>query len=121
MTPAVSDWSFFAEHRGEILGATVDHMALVVMAMLVAIVIAVPLGMFIVERPALRAASLGSTMEAAMFTAPITASISLREMPPGRRMVGWGVVRSSTVDSMPTRHGPPSRIRSTELPKSDRT
>ena len=59
MTPAVSDWSFFAEHRGEILGATVDHMALVVMAMLVAIVIAVPLGMFIVERPALRAASLG--------------------------------------------------------------
>lgn len=59
MSAGLSDWSFFAEHRGEILGATVDHLALVVMAMLIAIVIAVPLGMVIVQRPALRAIAMG--------------------------------------------------------------
>lgn len=59
MSPSLSDWSFFVEHRAEIFGATVDHMALVVIAMLIAIVIAVPLGMFIVQRPVLRAISIG--------------------------------------------------------------
>jgi osmoprotectant transport system permease protein len=59
MSAGLSDWSFFVEHRGEILGATVDHLALVVIAMLIAIVIAVPLGMFVVQRPALRAIALG--------------------------------------------------------------
>ena len=59
MNPASSEWSFFAEHRAEILGATLDHMALVVIAMAIAILIAVPLGMFIVQRPALRAVSIG--------------------------------------------------------------
>jgi osmoprotectant transport system permease protein len=52
-------WTFFGEHRSEILDATASHLALVLIAMLVAIAIAVPLGMFIVHRPALRTAALG--------------------------------------------------------------
>jgi osmoprotectant transport system permease protein len=59
MNPASSYWSFFAEHRAEILGATLDHLALVVIAMLIAILIGVPVGMFIVQRPAPRAIALG--------------------------------------------------------------
>src|SRR5436305_19778 len=39
---------------------------------------------------------------------PITASIASRVAPPGRNRVGLSVVRSSTVDSSPTRDGPPS-------------
>ena len=53
------EWSFFAEHRAEILGATLDHITLVIVAMAIAILIGVPLGMFIVHRPALRAIALG--------------------------------------------------------------
>ncbi len=53
-----SNWSFFAEHRAEILSATLDHMALVFIAMVIAILIGVPLGMFIVQRPTLRAIAL---------------------------------------------------------------
>ena len=59
MNGASNYWSFFADHREEILSATADHMALVVSALLIAIAIAVPLGMLIVQRPALRAASIG--------------------------------------------------------------
>lgn len=59
MSPGLSDWSFFVEHRAEIFGATVDHLALVVIAMLIAILVAVPVGMIIVQRPALRAISIG--------------------------------------------------------------
>src|ERR1700739_1745723 len=55
----MSAWTFFAEHRFEILGATLDHLALVVIAMIIAILIGVPLGMFVVQRPALRAIALG--------------------------------------------------------------
>jgi osmoprotectant transport system permease protein len=55
----MSPWTFFSEHRAEILSATLDHMALVVIAMLIAILIGVPLGMFIVQRPALRTIALG--------------------------------------------------------------
>jgi osmoprotectant transport system permease protein len=55
----MSTWTFFLSHRTEILSATLDHMALVGIAMIVAILIGVPLGMFIVERPVLRAISLG--------------------------------------------------------------
>jgi osmoprotectant transport system permease protein len=51
-------WSFFLRHRAEILGATADHLLLVLVAMIVAILIGVPLGMLIVNRPALRAVSL---------------------------------------------------------------
>jgi len=59
MSPSLSDWSFFVEHRAEIFGATTDHLALVVIAMLIAIVIAVPLGMYVVQRPAVRAIAMG--------------------------------------------------------------
>lgn len=55
-----SNWSFFTEHRGEILEATLDHMGLVVVAMVIAVFIGVPLGMFIVQRPTLRAIALAT-------------------------------------------------------------
>ena len=55
MTP----WTFFITHRAEIWSATLDHVALVLISMFIAIVIGVPLGMFIVQRPALRTAALG--------------------------------------------------------------
>jgi osmoprotectant transport system permease protein len=51
-------WNFFLHHRAEILGATLDHLLLVLIAMMIAIAIGVPLGMLIVHRPALRAVSL---------------------------------------------------------------
>jgi osmoprotectant transport system permease protein len=50
----MSAWRFFLEHRAEILGATANHLTLVIIAMAFAIAIAVPLGMFIVHRPTLR-------------------------------------------------------------------
>lgn len=59
MSAGLSDWSFFLEHRAEILSATLDHVELVLISMVVGIFIAVPLGMFIVQRPALRAISIG--------------------------------------------------------------
>ena len=59
MNAASSYWSFFGEHRGEIYNATIDHLWLVVISMAIAILISVPLGMFIVQRPALRAISIG--------------------------------------------------------------
>ncbi len=55
----VTPWTFMVTHRSEIWSATLDHIALVLIAMSIAIVIAVPLGMFIVQRPALRTFSLG--------------------------------------------------------------
>src|SRR6202795_2526005 len=55
MTP----WTFMVTHRAEIWSATLDHLALVLIAMSIAIVIAVPLGMVIVQRPALRTFALG--------------------------------------------------------------
>ena len=58
MSPGSSYWSFFAEHRAEILSATLDHLTLVVIAMAIAILIGVPLGMYIVQRPAPRAIAL---------------------------------------------------------------
>jgi osmoprotectant transport system permease protein len=55
----MSPWSFFVSHRAEILNSTLDHIALVMIAMVIAIAIGVPLGMYIVHRPALRTLSLG--------------------------------------------------------------
>jgi osmoprotectant transport system permease protein len=55
MTP----WTFFVEHRGEILAATLEHLAIVAMAMFFAILIGLPLGMALVERRALRGVALG--------------------------------------------------------------
>ena len=54
----MSAWTFFLEHRAEILGATVTHLGLVLIAMAFAIGIGVPLGMLSVHRPALRNLSL---------------------------------------------------------------
>jgi osmoprotectant transport system permease protein len=55
----VTPWTFMVTHRAEIWSATLDHVALVLIAMSIAIVIAVPLGMVIGQRPALRTFSLG--------------------------------------------------------------
>jgi osmoprotectant transport system permease protein len=55
----MSAWNFFLTHRSEILHATLDHLTLVVIAMLIAIAIAVPLGMLIVQHPRLRTIALG--------------------------------------------------------------
>lgn len=49
---------FFSSHRAEIFSATLEHLSLVVIAMSIAILIAVPLGMVIVQRPFLRQISL---------------------------------------------------------------
>jgi osmoprotectant transport system permease protein len=46
-------------HRADIFSATLDHLLLVVIAMTITILIAVPLGMLIVQRPALRTIALG--------------------------------------------------------------
>jgi osmoprotectant transport system permease protein len=55
----MTTWSFFVEHHAEILDTTLEHLTLVVIAMAFAILIGVPLGMFVVHRPALRRLSLG--------------------------------------------------------------
>jgi osmoprotectant transport system permease protein len=54
----MSPLHFFLAHRSEILGATLEHMTLVLIAMLIAIAIAVPLGMLIVSRPGMRTFTL---------------------------------------------------------------
>jgi len=51
-------WRFFTGHSDEILAATREHLTLVVISMAIAVVIGVPLGMALVSRPRLRAASL---------------------------------------------------------------
>jgi osmoprotectant transport system permease protein len=51
-------WNFFLQHRAGIFGATLDHLFLVLIAMMIAVAIGVPLGMLIVHRPVLRAVSL---------------------------------------------------------------
>jgi osmoprotectant transport system permease protein len=55
----MSAWRFFLEHSAEILEATANHLALVVISMAFAIAIAVPLGMAIVHRRTLRNLALG--------------------------------------------------------------
>jgi osmoprotectant transport system permease protein len=55
----MTTWSFFLEHRAEIFDTTLEHLTLVVIAMAFAILIGVPLGMFVVQRPALRTLALG--------------------------------------------------------------
>jgi osmoprotectant transport system permease protein len=52
-------WSFFLDHRTEILDTTLDHLVLVLIAMFFAIAIGVPVGMFIVHRSGLRTLALG--------------------------------------------------------------
>ena len=55
----MNSWNFFLSHRSEIFHATLDHLTLVVIAMDIAIAIAVPLGMLIVQHRSLRAIALG--------------------------------------------------------------
>ncbi|GAC1662482.1 MAG: ABC transporter permease [Candidatus Acidiferrum sp.] len=55
MTPL----KFFTDHIQEIASATFEHMMLVIIAMMLAIAIGVPLGMYVVQRPALRKVALG--------------------------------------------------------------
>ena len=55
----MSVWQFFVTHSSDIFQATLTHLTLVSISMLIAIVIAVPLGMFVVQRPALRSIALG--------------------------------------------------------------
>jgi osmoprotectant transport system permease protein len=55
----MSPWQFFIGHRAEILEATAAHLTLVLIAMAIAVLIAVPLGMLIVQRPTLGNIALG--------------------------------------------------------------
>ena len=64
MTP----WTFFLDHRAEILAATADHLVLVLIAMAFAIAIGVPLGMLIVHRKTLR--NLALTLASIFQTIP---------------------------------------------------
>jgi osmoprotectant transport system permease protein len=54
----VSVWQFFAQHRAEILAATREHLILVVISMLIAVAIALPLGMALVSHPRSRSIAL---------------------------------------------------------------
>lgn len=55
----MSIWTFFVQHRSEILAATFEHLQLVVIAMAIAILIGVPLGLLLVHRKFLRTIALG--------------------------------------------------------------
>jgi len=54
----MSAWQFLFSHSSEVLAATRDHLVLVMISMAVAVAVGVPLGLFIVGRPGLRAAAL---------------------------------------------------------------
>lgn len=58
---------------------------------------------------------------AAVATSPMTRSMSSCVTLPGRRIAATGPVKSSTVDSMPTRARPPSTTRSTLSPREAAT
>ena len=51
-------WQFFVSHRADIFSATREHLSLVVISMLIAVAIALPLGLALVSRPGSRAAAL---------------------------------------------------------------
>ena len=52
-------YTFFSTHTAEILSTTLEHLQLVIIAMVIAVVVAVPLGIFVVQRPGLRTVALG--------------------------------------------------------------
>ena len=54
----MNTWTFFTTHWMEITQATLDHLFLVAMALLIAIPLSVGLGILAVQRPRLRAAAL---------------------------------------------------------------
>lgn len=53
-------WEFFLRYRADILSATLDHIGLVAVTMIFAVLIGVTLGMAILRRPALRTVALGT-------------------------------------------------------------
>jgi osmoprotectant transport system permease protein len=52
-------YTFFSTHSAEIFSTTLQHLELVVIAMVIAVAVAVPLGILVVERPGLRTVALG--------------------------------------------------------------
>jgi osmoprotectant transport system permease protein len=55
----VSVYQFFVTHHAEILATTLEHLTLVMVAMVIAIAIALPLGILITQRKRLRGVALG--------------------------------------------------------------
>jgi osmoprotectant transport system permease protein len=53
-------YTFFTTHGAEIFSTTLQHMELVAIAMVIAVAVAVPLGILVVERPGLRTVALGA-------------------------------------------------------------
>jgi osmoprotectant transport system permease protein len=51
-------WYFISSHRAEILTATREHLTLVIISMVIAVVVAVPLGLALVTHPRLRSSAL---------------------------------------------------------------
>jgi len=56
----MSAWQFFLSHRQEIVEATLAHLSLVLISMLIAIAIAIPLGMLAIQHRGIRALALGA-------------------------------------------------------------
>jgi ABC-type proline/glycine betaine transport system permease subunit len=52
-------YTFFSTHSAEIFSTTLQHLQLVVIAMVIAVAVAVPLGILVVQRPGLRTVALG--------------------------------------------------------------
>ena len=52
-------WQFISGHTAEILAATREHMALVLISMLIAVAIGVPLGLALVTHSRWRSVALG--------------------------------------------------------------
>jgi osmoprotectant transport system permease protein len=55
----MSVYTFFSTHSAEIFSTTLQHLQLVVIAMVIAVAVAVPLGILVVQRPGLRTVALG--------------------------------------------------------------
>ena len=53
-------YTFFSTHGAEIFSTTLEHVELVAIAMVIAVAVAVPLGILVVERPGLRTVALGA-------------------------------------------------------------
>jgi len=56
----MSAWQFFLSHREEIIEATLAHLSLVLLSMLIAIAIAIPLGMLAIHHRGIRALALAA-------------------------------------------------------------
>jgi len=56
----MSPWQFFLSHRQEIIEATLAHLSLVLISMLIAIAIAIPLGMLAIHHRGIRALALAA-------------------------------------------------------------